>query len=71
MSEFLLYILKMSQFLLFAMMIKIFSFILSRQSLGGAKTGDPREKTPARRTWLLSLVTQARLEPTAVRWQAI
>ena len=39
------------------------------QSLGGTKTGDPREKNtwpPASRTWLVSHVTRARLEPTAV-----
>ena len=29
------------------------------------KTGDPREKTPASRTWLASYVTQAKLEPKA------
>ena len=38
------------------------------QSVGGAKTGDPREKppgTPASRTWLVSHVAKAGLEPTA------
>ena len=37
------------------------------QSVGGAKTGVPREKppgTPASRTWLVSHVTRAGLEPT-------
>ena len=43
------------------------------QSVGGAKTGEPREKTsgtPASRTWLGSHVVRAGLEPrpdTAVR----
>ena len=43
------------------------------QSVGGAKTGEPREKTPdtpASRTWLVSHVARAGLEPspdTAVR----
>ena len=47
--------------------VKIISLILSRFSHRpkvGAKTGDPREKKntwpPARRTWLVSHVTQAR-----------
>ena len=37
------------------------------QSVGGAKTGEPREKppgTPASRTWLVSHVASAGLEPT-------
>ena len=37
------------------------------QSVGGAKTGEPREKppgTPASRTWLVSHVVRAGLEPT-------
>ena len=37
------------------------------QSVGGAKTGEPREKppdTPASRTWLVSHVARAGLEPT-------
>ena len=39
----------------------------SSQSLGGAKTGDPGEKTPdASRTACLTW-----LEPTVVRWRAI
>ena len=36
---------------------------------GGAKTGEPREKppdTPASRTWLVSHVARAGLEPTPV-----
>ena len=36
-------------------------------SVGGAKTGDPREKphgTPASRTWLVSHVARAGLDPT-------
>ena len=39
------------------------------QSLGGAKTGDPREKTSdhPQAEHGLSHVTRARLEPTAVR----
>ena len=39
------------------------------QSVGGAKTGEPREKppdTPASRTWLVSHVAKAGLEPTTV-----
>ena len=44
------------------------------QSVGGAKTGEPREKppdTPASRTWLVSHVARAGIEPTpdtAVRY---
>ena len=37
------------------------------QSVGWAKTGEPREKpseTPASRTWLVSHVARAGLEPT-------
>ena len=37
------------------------------QSVGGAKTGEPREKTPgtpASRTWLVSHVARVGLEPT-------
>ena len=37
------------------------------QSVGGAKTGEPREKppgTPANRTWLVSHVARAGLGPT-------
>ena len=37
------------------------------QSVGGAKTGEPREKTPgtpASRTWLVSHVARAEFEPT-------
>ena len=43
------------------------------QSFGGAKTGDPREKTPDHTQAELGLshMTRARLEPTAVRWRAI
>ena len=44
-------------------------------SVGGAKTGDPPQEktpgTPASRTWLVSHVPRAGLEPTpgtAVRW---
>ena len=39
------------------------------QSLGGAKTGYPREKTPdnPQAERLVSHVTRARLEPTAAR----
>ena len=39
------------------------------QSVGRAKTGEPREKppdTPASRTWLVSHVARVGLEPTAV-----
>ena len=47
---------------------KIISAHLKRcQSVGGAKTGEPREKppdTPASRTWLVSHVARAGLEPT-------
>ena len=38
-------------------------------TVGGAKTGEPREKppdTPASRTWLVSHVARAGLEPTPV-----
>ena len=52
-----------------------FTHFEQSQSVGGAKTRDPREKQPdhpsASRTWLVSHVTRARLEPTAVRWRAI
>ena len=44
-----------------------FSSYETGQSVGGAKTGDPREKphdTPASRTWLVSIVARAGLEPT-------
>ena len=44
-----------------------FSSYETRQSVGGAKTGEPREKTPdthASRTWLVSHVARAGLEPT-------
>ena len=44
-----------------------FSSYETGQSVGGAKTGDPREKppdTPASRTWLVSRVARAGLEPT-------
>ena len=37
------------------------------ESVGGAKTGEPREKppdTPTSRTWLVSHVASAGLEPT-------
>ena len=50
-----------------------FSSYETGQSVGGAKTGEPREKppgTPASRTWLVSHVARAGLEPapnTAVR----
>ena len=53
-----------------------FSSYQNGQSEGGAKTGEPREKppgTPTRRTWLLSHVARAGLEPTpdkAVRWSS-
>ena len=46
-----------------------FSSYETGQSVGGAKTGEPREKppdTPASRTWLVSHVARAGLEPTAV-----
>ena len=47
---------------------KIISAHMRRyQSVGGAKTGEPREKppdTPASRTWLVSHVARAGLEPT-------
>ena len=44
-----------------------FSSYETGQSVGGAKTGDPREKPhsiPASRTWLVSHVASAGLEPT-------
>ena len=46
-----------------------FSSYEAGQSVGGAKTGEPREKspdTPASRTWLVSHVARAGLEPTPV-----
>ena len=48
---------------------KIISAYMRRanQYVGGAKTGEPREKppdTPASRTWLVSHVARAGLEPT-------
>ena len=39
---------------------------MTGQSVGGAKTGEPREKPPdttASRTWLVSHVARAGLEP--------
>ena len=53
--------------------INIISLILRCQSLGGAKMGDPREKTwpSASRTWLVPHMIWARLEPTALRWRVI
>ena len=44
-----------------------FSSYETGQSVGGAKTGEPREKppdTPTSRTWLVSHVAKAGLEPT-------
>ena len=44
-----------------------FSSYETGQSVGGAKTGVPREKTPytsASRTWLVSHVASAGLEPS-------
>ena len=44
-----------------------FSSYETGQSVGGAKTGEPREKppdTPASRTWLVSHVARVGLEPT-------
>ena len=44
-----------------------FSSYETGQSVGGAKMGEPREKppdTPASRTWLVSHVARAGLEPT-------
>ena len=44
-----------------------FSSYEASQSVGGAKTGEPREKplgTPASRTWLVPHVARAGLEPT-------
>ena len=44
-----------------------FSSYETGQSVGGAKTGEHREKppdTPASRTWLVSHVARAGLEPT-------
>ena len=44
-----------------------FSSYETGQSVGGAKTREPREKppdTPASRTWLVSHVARAGLEPT-------
>ena len=46
-----------------------FSSFDTGQSVGGAKTGEPREKppyTPASRTWLVSHMARAGLEPTPV-----
>ena len=46
-----------------------FSSYETGQSVGGAKTGEPREKTPdtpASRTWLVSHVARAGLELTPV-----
>ena len=46
-----------------------FSSYETGQSVGGAKTGEPPEKpsdTPASRTWLVSHVARAGLEPTPV-----
>ena len=46
-----------------------FSSYETGQSVGGAKMGEPREKppyTPASRTWLVSHVARAGLEPTQV-----
>ena len=46
-----------------------FSSYETSQSVGGAKTGKPRKKppdTPASRTWLISHVARAGLEPTPV-----
>ena len=46
-----------------------FSSYETGQSVGGAKTGEPREKppdTPASRTWLVSHVARVGLEPTPV-----
>ena len=43
-----------------------FSSYETGQLVGGAKTGEPREKppdTPASRTWLVSHVARAGLEP--------
>ena len=44
-----------------------FSSYETGQSVGGAKTGEPREKppgTPASRMWLIPHVARAGLEPT-------
>ena len=44
-----------------------FSSYETGQSVGGAKTGEPREKppeTPSSRTWLVLHVARAGLEPT-------
>ena len=43
-----------------------FSSYETGQSVGGAKTGEPREKTPGTpaRTWLVSHVAGAGLKPT-------
>ena len=45
-----------------------FSSYETGQSVGGAKTGEPRQKkpsdTPASRIWLVSHVARAELEPT-------
>ena len=44
-----------------------FSSYETGQSVGGAKMGEPRKKppgTPANRTWLVSHVASAGLEPT-------
>ena len=46
-----------------------FSSYETGQSVGGAKTGEPREKPPdipTSRTWLVSHVARAGLEPTPV-----
>ena len=47
-----------------------FSSYENGQSEGGAKTGEPLENppgTPASRTWFVSLVARAELEPTPGR----
>ena len=50
-------------FIQFNVPFKIISLIETSQSVGGAKLGKPPD-TPASRTWLVSHVDSAGLEPT-------
>ena len=52
-------------------LVTIILLILSRviRKVGRKRSGKPREKTPM--TWLVSHVTRAGLEPTAVKGRAI
>ena len=63
-NEFFLYIFLIQFYVPFQ---DYFSSYETGQSVGGAKTGEPREKTPdtrASRTWLDSHIARAGLEPT-------